>query len=106
MREKKRFKAGLPPDAKEEILEVLCTKMEISADEIVAILRKNIMLPPTRKFCRTAIVDSWARDSWPVFEMMPGAGRCWPQSVESMSSWNAAMIVSVSRLSAAVSKTR
>lgn len=41
MREKNRFKAGLPPDAKEEILEVLCTKMEISADEIVAILKKH-----------------------------------------------------------------
>ena len=41
MREKKRFNAGLPPDAKEEILEVLCTEMEISADEIVAILKKH-----------------------------------------------------------------
>ena len=38
MRERTRTSSGLPPNARAEILEALCANMEISSDEIVAIL--------------------------------------------------------------------
>ena len=41
MRERTRTNSGLPPNARSEILETLCANMEISSDEIVAILKKH-----------------------------------------------------------------
>ena len=40
---KKRIKTqpGLPPGARAEILEALCANMEITGDEIVAILKRH-----------------------------------------------------------------
>ena len=43
---------ALPPDAKDEILHVLFANMEISGDEIAAIL-KSTMSPATPTSCRT-----------------------------------------------------
>ena len=36
MKERNEARPGLPPDARAEILEALCSNMEISSDEIVA----------------------------------------------------------------------
>ena len=41
MRERTRTNSGLPPNARAEILETLCANMEISSDEIVAILKRH-----------------------------------------------------------------
>lgn len=41
MKEKTRANSGLPPDAKTEILEALCANMEITGDEIAAILKQH-----------------------------------------------------------------
>ena len=41
MRERTRTNSGLPPNARAEILEALCANMEISSDEIVAILKRH-----------------------------------------------------------------
>ena len=41
MRERTRTNSGLPPNARSEILETLCANMEISSDEIVAILKRH-----------------------------------------------------------------
>ena len=41
MRERTRTNLGLPPNARAEILEALCANMEISSDEIVAILKRH-----------------------------------------------------------------
>ena len=41
MRERTRTNLGLPPNARAEILETLCANMEISSDEIVAILKRH-----------------------------------------------------------------
>ena len=41
MRERTRTNSGLPPNARAEILETLCANMEISRDEIVAILKRH-----------------------------------------------------------------
>lgn len=41
MKEKTRANSGLPPDAKAEILEALCANMEITGDEIAAILKQH-----------------------------------------------------------------
>ena len=44
MKERSKVRPGLPPHARAEILEALCSNMEISSDEIVAILKRP--LPP------------------------------------------------------------
>ena len=41
MKEQNRARPGLPPGARAEILEALCADMEISSDEIVAILKRH-----------------------------------------------------------------
>ena len=41
MKERNEARPGLPPDARAEILEALCSNMEISSDEIVAILKRH-----------------------------------------------------------------
>ena len=41
MRERTRTSSGLPPNGRAEILETLCANMEISSDEIVAILKRH-----------------------------------------------------------------
>lgn len=41
MKERNEARPGLPPDARAEILETLCSNMEISSDEIVAILKRH-----------------------------------------------------------------
>ena len=41
MKEQNRARPGLPPGARAEILEALCADMEISSDEIVAILKRR-----------------------------------------------------------------
>lgn len=41
MRERTRTNSGLPPNARAEILKTLCANMEISSDEIVAILKRH-----------------------------------------------------------------
>ena len=41
MKEQNRARPGLPPGARAEILEALCSDMEISSDEIVAILKQH-----------------------------------------------------------------
>ena len=41
MRERTRTNSGLPPNARAESLETLCANMEISSDEIVAILKRH-----------------------------------------------------------------
>ena len=41
MKEQNQVRPGLPPDARAEILEALSANMEISSDEIVAILKRH-----------------------------------------------------------------
>lgn len=41
MKEQNETRPGLPPSAKAEILEALCANMEITGDEIVAILKRH-----------------------------------------------------------------
>ena len=41
MKEQNRARPGLPPGARAEILEALCADIEISSDEIVAILKRH-----------------------------------------------------------------
>lgn len=41
MKEQNRARPDLPPGARAEILEALCADMEISSDEIVAILKRH-----------------------------------------------------------------
>lgn len=41
MKERSEARPGLPPDAKAEILEALCANMEITGDEIAAILKRH-----------------------------------------------------------------
>ena len=41
MKERSKVRPGLPPHARAEILEALCSNMEISSDEIVAILKRH-----------------------------------------------------------------
>ena len=41
MKEQNRARPGLPPGARAELLEALCADMEISSDEIVAILKRH-----------------------------------------------------------------
>ena len=41
MKERNEARPGLPPNARAEILEALCSNMEISSDEIVAILKRH-----------------------------------------------------------------
>lgn len=41
MKKQNQVRPGLPPDARAEILGALCANMEISSDEIVAILKRH-----------------------------------------------------------------
>lgn len=96
---------ALPPDAKDEILHVLFANMEISGDEIAAIL-KNTMSPATPTSCRTATAGSWASASWPASGMPLVSARSCPMGRGGMLCWSAAGIANSSRPSAAAFKIR
>ena len=78
---------ALPPDAKDEILHVLFANMEISGDEIAAILKKHHV-------------------SWPASGMPLVSARSCPMGRGGMLCWSAAGIANSSRPSAAAFKIR
>ena len=84
---------ALPPDAKDEILHVLFANMEISGDEIAAILKKHH-------------VSCDASASWPASGTPPVSARSCPTGGAGMLCWSAAGTASSSRPSVAASKIR
>ena len=96
---------ALPPDAKDEILHVLFANMEISGDEIAAILKKH-HVSCDADVCRTATAGSWASASWPASGMPLVSARSCPMGRGGMLCWSAAGIANSSRPSAAAFKIR
>lgn len=96
---------ALPPDAKDEILHVLFANMEISGDEIAAILKKH-HVSCDADACRTATAGNWASASWPASGTPPVSARSCPMGGGGMLCWSAAGIANSLRPSAAAFKIR
>ena len=88
MKERNEARPGLPPDARAEILEALCSNMEISSDEIVAILKRH----------HVAEDADVLQDRYRV--------RSCPTAKDGFSCWSVAGISDSSRASSAASRTR